>query len=81
MTIPQVSRECALMAESWTQLLQVTAEDVEALWSAAIDDLGSDAIRALHATTQRETAVEIYRADYGLMTLWIGETRLARHQR
>jgi hypothetical protein len=81
MTLPVFNREVSLMAESFTEALRISREDIEALWAVAIEGFGDDVLRSLHASTPRELPVEVFRANDGLITLWLGGTRIARLQR
>ena len=80
MKVLSLSREVAIMAQSWTEALAVTPEDVSDLWEQAIERLTEETILSLSAHTPRDLPVELYAND-GLLALWLGPTRLARLER
>lgn len=83
MSIPifATRREVCLMGETWTDVLAIRPKDIEALWLKARDEFGFETLRSIHVNTDKSLAWEVYRTDDGLLTLWLGEQRLARLQR
>ncbi len=74
-------REVSLMGETWTQALAISKEDIEALWAKVSEDWHPETLRSLNASTDPSQAFEVFRADDGLLSLWLGETRLAMVKR
>jgi hypothetical protein len=77
-------REVSIHASSWTALFSVQPADVQALWQQAVESFGTVRLAGIERETSPELSLDVLVGeddDARLLSLWLGETRLARVRR
>ena len=69
------------MGETFTSALAISKEDIEALWEKTWEAWDIESLRSLNAHTPPELSWEVYRAEDGTLTLWLGPSKLATVRR
>lgn len=80
MILYELQREAVIIGPSFTTVLAITPDDVRRLWAAAVEEHGTDWIRRLNKASDRSESIDVHVSD-DRISLWLGETPLARLQR